>query len=111
MRIEFDRGGKYATTLEEECIDYRGILWVIPIGFRFDGASIPWWAWSLTKLHPWHERVRRAAKWHDYLYSKGFKVLADKMFKSLLKEDGCNKYQYMVCYWAVRLFGGRRREQ
>lgn len=99
------KGCDFAVVDENVFIHYRECTAMIPAGFRFDGASIPRWAWSILGLHPWHPRVRRAALYHDFMYSKGYKKTADKGFKSLLKEDGCNQFQYMACYIAVRLFG------
>ena len=107
MILEFNDNGDFGKLARTEIIHYRDVSVVIPEGFRFDGASIPRICWTILGLHPWHDRVRRAALLHDYLYRKGRKVLADKGFKSILKEDGCTRFQYMACYWAVRLFGAR----
>jgi len=97
----------HAILKQTEYISYRGHCYAIPKGFLYNGANIPRWFWTLPGLHPWHPRVIRAALFHDYLYSRGVKDVADKGFKSLLKLDGCNRFQYMACYLAVRLFGGR----
>lgn len=107
MKLTFYRRSDAATVSAPIIITYRDHSACIPSGFRFDGASIPRICWTILGLHPWHPRVRRAALYHDYMYSRGHKTIADKGFKSLLKEDGCNTFQYMACYWAVRLFGGR----
>jgi hypothetical protein len=107
MILAFHKTSDHAILEKRVIIHYRDNSVVVPAGFRFDGASIPRICWTVLGLHPWHPRVRKAALFHDYLYSKGLKVLADKGFKSLLKDAGCNKFQYFCCYWAVRLFGGR----
>ena len=92
---------------KDEYIAYRGHTYIVPKDFLYNGANIPRLFWTILGLHPWHPKVIRAALLHDYLYSKGLKMIADKAFKSLLKLDGCNQIQYMACYLAVRLFGGR----
>jgi hypothetical protein len=107
MILDFNNNGDSAMLHQRCIIHYRMHTVLIPAGFRFDGASIPRICWTILGLHPWHPKVRKAALFHDYLYSKGYKVLADKGFKSLLKAAGCSKFQYFCCYWAVRLFGSR----
>jgi len=97
----------FAILEKDEYICYRNQTYIVPKGFLYNGANIPALCWTLLFLHPWHPKVIRAALLHDYLYSKGLKEIADKAFKSMLKQDGCNQYQYMCCYVAVRLFGGR----
>lgn len=97
----------YAILKQTEFISYRGTCYQVPKGFMYNGANIPRLVWTLLGLHPWHPKVIRAALFHDFMYDKGFKDIADKGFKSLLKLDGCNCFQYMACYLAVRLFGGR----
>ena len=97
----------HAILKQTEYISYRGTTYKVPTGFVYNGANIPRLFWTLLGLHPWHPKVIRAALFHDYMYDKGLKVIGDKGFKSLLKLDGCNWFQYMACYWAVRLFGGR----
>jgi hypothetical protein len=107
MLLQHHPTSDFAVLQECEIISFRNEAFCVPKGFLFNGANIPSICWTILRLHPWHPRLLRAALLHDYLYSKGRKVKADKAFKSMLKADGCNKFQYMACYWAVRLFGGR----
>lgn len=47
--------------------DYDCGEFIIPAGFHFDGATMPWWTWSLMRLDPF-ERITGAAAPHDLLY-------------------------------------------
>jgi len=105
MNIRMISGANKARLESVYNIRYRGVLYEVPRGFVFDGASIPSPFWSVLFLHPFHHKVRRAGLIHDYLYTKGDKKLADSIFRSILKEDGCNVAQRQVMYWAVRIFG------
>ena len=107
MHLKHHPRADFAILERPEFIDYRGHTYIVPTGFLYNGANIPCICWTLLGLHPWHPKVIRAALLHDYLYGKGLKAIADKAFKSLLKLDGCNRFQYCACYLAVRLFGGR----
>jgi len=107
MLLRHHPDNDYAILEERQAIPFRGKVYVIPKGFAYNGANIPRIMWTVLGLHPWHPRVIRAALFHDYLYSRGVKKQADLGFKKFLKQDGCNRMQYMACYWAVRLFGGR----
>lgn len=107
MYLNMIDGKEWCILVRPRVFNYRNVLYVVPAGFKFNGANIPWWAWSLIGLHPFHKKVRRAALFHDFMYAAQYKSTGDLGFKSMLKEDGCNVFQYMACYWAVRLFGGR----
>jgi len=107
MKLFHLYGNDKVQLLEPTILTHRDHIAVIPEGFVFNGANIPMWAWSLIGLHPLHHKVIRAALFHDYMYGKGYKLIGDSGFKAMLKEDGCNRWQYMLCYWAVRLFGRR----
>jgi hypothetical protein len=83
-----------------------GNKFVIPAGFRTDGASIPRPAWITTGT-PFDPRHIRAAIYHDYLYQAGAipRIRADILFRSTLLADGVSGYQAGKMYWALRLFG------
>jgi len=106
MHIRFISKSNNAYLAAPYKIRYRGEKITIPQGFIFDGASIPSIFWSVLMLHPFHTKCRRAGCVHDYMYTIGKKEFGDKLFKSLLKEDGCNVFQRGIMYWAVRIFGG-----
>jgi len=107
MHLKHHPRADFALLERPEFICYRGHTYIVPTGFLYNGANIPRLFWTILGLHPWHPKVIRGALLHDYLYAKGLKAIADKAFKSLLKLDGCNRFQYCACYLAVRLFGGR----
>jgi len=106
MKLEFTKNSRMVELLEDVHVAYRGYRFTIPSGFKYDGASIPGLFWSVLGVHPFHHKVFYAALIHDYLYRRGYRGIADKCFRSQLKEDGCNLYQRQLMYLAVRLFGG-----
>ena len=106
MRLFIREGQEHALVDRKYTFNYRGVAYTVPSGFEFNGASIPWFCWSLLCLHPLHPKVIRGALFHDYLYSIGYKEIADKGFKRFLREDGCNALQVFLIYAAVNLFGG-----
>jgi hypothetical protein len=82
---------------------------VVPIGFRWDGASTPRFAHSI--LPRWGD-YSGAALIHDYMYSKqctevSDRKYADKVFLNNMKEDGVSYLRRYAMYYAVRLFGGK----
>ncbi len=80
---------------------------VIPKGFKFDGASIPRFAWSVVG-HPFSGKLVRGAMVHDWLYrtgSSGHRAIADAVFLHLLKEDKVAVWRRWVIYLSVRFFG------
>ena len=101
MKLQFHNLSRRATLLEK--VTVAGIE--IPEGFIYNGANIPIWAIILVWLTRWHPKIRRAALVHDYLYSIGEKRLADKLFKKVMIEDGCNRWQTYLCYKAVKYCG------
>ena len=91
-----------------------GRIIAIPIGFVFDGASIPW-PLSIV-LHRWG-RWRRAAGLHDYLYDliregapHGYAPTrkdADSEFYDAMLASGCWRVTAFTFLLAVRVFGAR----
>jgi len=80
----------------------------VPAGFETDFASVPRLFWRLfPPIGDW----MRAAAMHDYLYEKtrASKALADAMFWEGLIADDVSAWTRRLMYWAVRLFGGRKR--
>lgn len=104
---------------------------VIPAGFRFDGASVPRLAWSLTGILP-DGLIRAAAMLHDWLYQHGgmlpagsqwsrhvgpenpwravhgrwSRLGADRMFGAIMKECGIGWVKRWLAVKAVRIGGG-----
>lgn len=106
----------------------------VPIGFKYNGASVPRICWSITGLRP-DGLIRAAATLHDFLYRyKGrlpantlhrevklhalktapewvelnqpwTRKNADKLFARVMREAGVPKIQRRMAYLAVRLVG------
>jgi hypothetical protein len=82
---------------------------VVPIGFRWDGASSPKFARS---IFPRWGDYSGAALVHDYMYSKECLEIksrnkADLIFLNNMKEDGVSYIRRHMMYYAVRLFGNK----
>lgn len=88
----------------------------IPKGFRYDGASVPRWLWSLSGLS--RDGIHRAAALvHDYLYeNKGFqendkheywltRKEVDKVFREMLIDVGVADHRVFLAYWGARIGG------
>ena len=81
----------------------------IPAGFRFDGASVPWF--FTTILPRFSPRMLVAAVAHDFLYRAPnhhsfTRERADQCFKEILLGLGMNRAKVTLAFWGVRL-GGR----
>ena len=65
-------------------VRWRGVAIVVPSGFEFDGASVPFFLWWWVS--PWRQWVVLAACVHDYLYRTRMlpRDEADHVFKLLL---------------------------
>lgn len=106
MRVQWLNGHDVCRLCEDINIRVLGVLYTIPKGFEWNGASIPSIFWSILFVTPFHHTVRRASLVHDYLYTQDvYRPLADVVFLKLMKQDGCNWAQRSVMYLAVRLFG------
>jgi len=83
-----------------------GLQGMIDTGFLFDGASIPRLLWSMLTT-PFNPLLLRAAAIHDHLYRTHLvtKKVADRKFRSVLREDGVDEESAMSMYTAVR-WGG-----
>lgn len=84
-----------------------GYQWRVPAGFVTDFASVPRVFWRV--LPPWG-KYSRAAVVHDYLYRvhpAGISRLdADRIFLSLMRQDGVGWATRTAMYRAVRIGGG-----
>lgn len=82
-----------------------GKVITVPKGFKTDFASIP--RIFRTLIHG-HDRTRKPAVIHDYLYDRaiGTRKEADKIFLEALEESGVSSVKRRAMYWAVRI-GGR----
>lgn len=80
---------------------------VVPIGYIFDGSSIPrilWWMFPPSYGPAW-----RAAAVHDFIYSHLYRVhgkaFADEVFKAIMLEDGARPVVAETFYQMVKVFG------
>jgi len=107
----------------------REVVIEIPVGFRYDGASVPshiklpdwlldclpfwlrWLRWvrmPLWGLFPPFGAYKRASILHDWCYSLDAgtpRVVADALFANAMVEDGV-KWRRPIMHSAVRWFGG-----
>lgn len=82
----------------------------IPVGYRFDGASIPRLAWSIIGA-PFDPLYCLAACVHDFYCEHSHetgdyqaRVIGDAVFFALLKKAGVSKRRRVLMYLAVRLY-------
>lgn len=84
---------------------YHGKRYIIPVGFKSDGASIPRWFWRLIG-HPFDMRYLPQAIFHDYLYNR--QILTRAESDRVLYEDTkatCSWLRRWAIYRALRWFG------
>lgn len=78
---------------------------LIPAKYKWDGASIPRVFWTLVGS-PYSPKFMRASLVHDFLYYRT-DVSAkcnDKVFYSVLREDGVSTIKAKIMYYAVRSY-------
>lgn len=82
----------------------KEIMVTVPVGFIYDGASIPKIFNNL--LPKMGARYDRAACLHDWLYSTHMlsRLETDKLFYKTMVEEGVNRYVAKLMYGCVRLF-------
>jgi|GEM_PF-544550 len=114
---------EYAWTFEDK---RRRI--VVPKGSVNDGASVPWFLWTLSRLRP-DGLVRAAALIHDWIYRHTGKLPpescqeetspgvwtdietpwvrrdTDRLFSRMLREAGVHKLKRRMAFRAVHWFG------
>ena len=105
----FESGGETGIELMEPMVftDAAGQDWVIPVGFRSDGASVPRFLWRLLSpaIDP---QTLWASIIHDYCYGKAIttREKADAAYRDQLIEDGYPVWKARLTYCGLRLFGG-----
>ncbi|SDO72251.1 Protein of unknown function [Halomonas shengliensis] len=79
----------------------------IPVGFVFDGSSVPrllWWLWPPGYAPAWE-----AACFHDWCYAFGYrrvsKRFADDAFRSIMLRQGARPWIARIFHAAVSRFG------
>ena len=122
---ELAEGWRYEW-LDEDTWEWRRIC--IPQGYRYDGASVPRKAWTISGLTP-DGLIRAAATVHDFIYDhRGAmpegscqyswqgewrdaqdvvltRKEADRLFLQILRESGVPARRCWLAYTAVRAFG------
>lgn len=103
--------------VEDYTWQHNTIPIVIPRSFRFDGATIPSWLWSILGLTPAHPRILAGSVIHDYIYCQFGHVYpavgwlyvpkkeADKIFDEMNKQAGMDRVRRFLVYNAVKWFG------
>lgn len=102
---------RVTTPIWEDITNLPGILHAveIPVGYRFDGASIPRLAWAIIGP-PFEPDFCLAACVHDYYCDHSHeigdyqaRVIGDAVFFALLKKAGVPRWRRVLMYMAVRL--------
>jgi hypothetical protein len=88
--------------------DPAGKIWQVPAGAKIDGASSPWWLWSIVGS-PYVGRFRPASVVHDYFCYSETESWKDvhKLFFQACRANGVNRYKARIMFWAVYVFGPR----
>lgn len=91
--------------VEEFYFTFMGEGYIIPVGFRSDGASIPRPLWPIVGS-PFSPKLLEAAFVHDYLYRNGYdRYYSDCKFREILIANRVNKSRAEVMFKGVRAFG------
>jgi len=111
LQLEYQDNGKWKL-IEEFCY-YTDVLpertyIIVPEGFETNFASIPRIFWNIYP--PMDPKYGKAAVIHDYLYSKDCSInlpreLCDKIFLEAMTVLGAGKFQKILFYILVRIFG------
>jgi hypothetical protein len=91
---------------------WHGKRVAVPMGYQYDGASVPRWLWSITGLTP-DGLMRLGALPHDWVYdhagimdTESFTRLeADQMMFDLYRAAGMTKFGAGLAYRGVRIGG------
>ena len=103
MKVELINSSRLRVRLLEQ-LRYKSVI--VPAGFESDLATIPRPLWV---FFPPFGRYARAAVIHDYIYINMRELMtrkaADKIFKSIMIEDGVGVITRNILYRAVRAAG------
>lgn len=79
----------------------------VPMGYVFNGSSIPWFLWWL--FPPGYTPAWEASAFHDFCYSHLYRTLskefADDAFKAIMLKSGAAPIVAGLFHWAVHRFG------
>jgi len=92
--------------IREYPYSHNGLSIIVPLYFRYDGASIPLIAQIIT-YSPFHPKIMAAALLHDWLYYSHVtsRKVADKIFRDVLIKNGVSNGKAQLMYKGVRRFG------
>lgn len=93
--------------LEEDfVVVVNGDVNIIPAGFKYDNASVPWGLWDI--FPPYHPDYAAAAAFHDLMYQAELfdRKVHDDLFLATMVAAGANKAKRNIMYFAVRTGGG-----
>jgi hypothetical protein len=79
----------------------------VPKGFRWDGATIPWFVWWIVGSKT-ENRYRLPSMIHDYMCNNKYVVnfnrkLSSDVFRALLRANAVAKWRIAVMYFFVEL--------
>jgi hypothetical protein len=79
----------------------------VPKGFRWDGATIPWFVWWIVGSKT-ENRYRLPSMIHDYMCNNKYVVnfnrkLSSDVFRALLRANAVAKWRIGVMYFFVEL--------
>lgn len=79
----------------------------VPKGFRWDGATIPWFVWWIVGSKT-ENRYRLPSMIHDYMCNNKYVVnfnrkLSSDVFRALLRANAVAKWRVAVMYFFVEL--------
>jgi len=109
LDLRMSSDGRSAVLLAPfEYLDPAGRTWQTPVGWKVDGASIPWPLWSIIGS-PWTGKYREASVIHDYYCDKKNEPWASvhKTFYTAMLANGVPELQAKIMYVAVYRFGPR----
>jgi hypothetical protein len=96
--------------LEDYLAWWMGWAWVIPAGYKFDGASVPRWLWAVTGYMPYGLHLEGALV-HDDLCEQqpwwSSSIDAARAFRHYMLNGGTRPSKAQVMYRMVRWFGPR----
>lgn len=121
IKKDATKGADFDWYQVREDVYYSPLNLTIPQGYVTDFSSVPRFLWWFI---PPHGRAMAASVLHDYFYtnrplqpSLGVgpdarveieRYIADRLFLENLQTSGIKKWQSVLMYWAVRLFGNSR---
>ncbi len=107
LKIILTKGGPNVRVLKNIYIKLYGVFYIIPKGFKSDGASIPLWLTALFRINPFDKNILLFSILHDYFYRTQFlpRFMADAIYEIGLEQTS-SKLIAKSFYVALRSTGG-----